>query len=142
MSILSFARLNWKRRMLSEELCGTASAPTDDFRHSARIPISRGYIPSGHGLYAMSCREPDYKSVLVKGFLKSASAHHIFYGEVISSKTLDISHYKWFAGSIDRLKAAHELVIKAGEAWAIEYQRVLDHYDKHGRFAWEKFGGE
>ena len=23
-----------------------------------------------------------------------------------------------------------------------EFKRVLDHYDQHGRFAWETFGGE
>ena len=29
----------------------------------------------------------------------------------------------------------------AGIGWAVEYQRVLDHYDRYGRFAWETFGG-
>ena len=32
----------------------------------------------------------------------------------------------------------------AGSPWDFdgEFQRVLDHYDQHGRFAWETFGGE
>ena len=29
----------------------------------------------------------------------------------------------------------------AGVSWAVEYKRVLDHYDRYGRFAWETFGG-
>jgi hypothetical protein len=84
----------------------------------------------------------DYKGVLVKGWLRSNAAHHVFHDEIIFSKSLEISHYKWFEGALERVAAAHRLVVEAGEPWAIEYQRVLDHYRQHGRFAWEQFGGE
>jgi hypothetical protein len=84
----------------------------------------------------------DYKGVLVKGLLKSWAAHHIFEEEKICSLILDISHYKWTEGAIDRLKVAHQMVLETGQPWAVEYGRVLDHYETHGRFAWEEFGGE
>lgn len=84
----------------------------------------------------------DYKGVLVKGLIDSNVAHHTFVGEVVCSRHLDLSHYKWFDGAIDRVRAAHRRVVEAGKHWAVEYQRALEHYDRHGRFAWEKFGGE
>jgi hypothetical protein len=84
----------------------------------------------------------DYKGVLVKGLLESVSAHHNFENEIICSRELEISHYKWTEGAIDRLRAAHRMVQDAGEPWAAEYKRVLDHYEQHGRFAWEEFGGQ
>ena len=34
-----------------------------------------------------------------------------------------------------------KIVSDAGIGWAVEYKRVLDHYDRYGRFAWETFGG-
>jgi hypothetical protein len=84
----------------------------------------------------------DYKGVLVKGLLKSESAHHNFQGEFLFSSELEISHYKWTPGSIDRLETAYRMVVDAGEPWAFEYARVLEHYHRHGRFAWEEFGGQ
>jgi hypothetical protein len=30
----------------------------------------------------------------------------------------------------------------ARTGWENEYKKVLDHYEMHGRFAWETFGGE
>jgi hypothetical protein len=84
----------------------------------------------------------DYKGVLVKGLLKSWAAHHIFEQERICSLVLNLSHYKWTDGAIDRVRVAHRMVVDAGQAWAVEYARVLEHYEKHGRFAWEEFGGE
>lgn len=84
----------------------------------------------------------DRKGVLVKGLLKSKVAHHTFVGEIVCSRQLDLSHYKWFDGAIDRLRAAHRMVLEAGLPWAIEYRRALEHYDQYGRFAWETFGGK
>jgi hypothetical protein len=86
----------------------------------------------------------DYKGVLVKGRLTPVpkSGHHQFIGEKICSQELEISHYKWSARAIDRVRAAYAAVSKAGIGWAIEYERVLDHYERNGRFAWEEFGGQ
>jgi hypothetical protein len=83
----------------------------------------------------------DHKGVLVKGRLKPAGAHHIFEGERLFSKTIEIAHYKSLTGAIDRLKSAIGLVKGAGLPWYDEYERALDHYQRHGRFAWEEFGG-
>ena len=86
----------------------------------------------------------DHKGVLVKGRLASAAeeGHHRYEGEFLYSRVLEISHYKWIAGSIERLRRSYEKVRASGMSWAIEYERVLNHYDTHGRFAWETFGGE
>jgi hypothetical protein len=84
----------------------------------------------------------DCKGILVKGRLTAAGAHHVFEHEKLSSETLEIAHYKWIAGSIDRLKSATRLVKQAGIPWHIEYERALDHYEQYGRFAWETFGGQ
>jgi Glycosyl transferase family 2 len=61
----------------------------------------------------------DYKGVLVKGQLRAAIAHHRFV----------VEH-------------AYREVKNRGIPWAIEYRRILDHYQQHGRMAWEEFGGE
>jgi hypothetical protein len=86
----------------------------------------------------------DFKGVLIKGKLKGVpeGGHHGFIGERIFSKELEISHYKWNARAIDRVLSAYEALTEAGKPWAIEYKRVLEHYERHGRFAWEEFGGE
>lgn len=83
----------------------------------------------------------DHKGVLVKGQLRAAAAHHVFEEERVCSVLLEISHYKWIAGAIDRLRDSYQKVMSAERAWGIEYKRALDHYDRHGRFAWEEFGG-
>ena len=83
----------------------------------------------------------DNKGILVKGLLKSSSAHHKFEDEILYSKELEISHYKWTTGAVERLRAAHQLIAAAGEGFAVEYARILEHYQRHGRFAWEEFGG-
>ena len=85
----------------------------------------------------------DHKGILVKGLLNPApgAAHHWFTGERGFSGVLDISHYKWTASSLERVRSAYEIVSDAGVSWAVEYKRVLDHYDRYGRFAWETFGG-
>jgi hypothetical protein len=86
----------------------------------------------------------DHKGILVKGALKPApgAAHHWFADEQGFCDVLDISHYKWTSSSLDRLRAAYEIVRDAGITWAVDYHRALTHYDRHGRFAWETFGGK
>jgi hypothetical protein len=86
----------------------------------------------------------DHKGVLVRGHLASAvrALHHRFEGERLSAQLLAISHYKWFTGAIARLRVNYRIMLEAGSPWAIEYKRALDHYDKHGRFVWEEFGGK
>ena len=86
----------------------------------------------------------DHKGVLVKGHLDSppAAGHHRFNGERVAKRILEISHFKWIPGSVDRVRAAYRIVAELGISWAAEYKRVLDHYDAHGRFAWEEFGGQ
>jgi hypothetical protein len=86
----------------------------------------------------------DHKGVLVKGRIRSSAgaAHHRFEREKLCTQVLEISHYKWTPGAIDRLRESYRRVTDAGISWAIEYKRALDHYDAHGRFAWETFGGQ
>ena len=86
----------------------------------------------------------EIKGVLLKGLLKSEHAHHKFSDERLYSKQFDISHYKWNDRAIDRTRLAHEMCAAAGSPWDFdgELTRVLSHYDQHGRFAWETFGGE
>jgi hypothetical protein len=84
----------------------------------------------------------DFKGVFVKGQLQSKAAHHLFNDEAVASEVLNLSHYKWTAGALERLRRAHKIVLAAGYPFATEYARILDHYDRHGRFAWEEFGGE
>ena len=82
--------------------------------------------------------------MLVKGDLKSFAAHHKFYDERPYSETLEISHYKWNDRALDRTRIARDLCSAANSPWDFdgEFKRVLDHYEQHGRFAWETFGGE
>src|SRR5262249_21711332 len=84
----------------------------------------------------------DHKGGLVKGRLLPAAQHHRFEGERVFPDVLEISHYKWTTGAVERLRNSHRLVEAAGIAWSIEYRRALDHYETHGRFAWEAFGGK
>jgi SAM-dependent methyltransferase len=83
----------------------------------------------------------DHKGVLVKGSLRAVNAHHIFADEVISSTSLEISHYKWCTGAIDRLNIRYQELAEKGIPFSEEYKKILDHYHQHGRFAWEEFGG-
>lgn len=85
----------------------------------------------------------DHKGVLVKGLLRPAvrSGHHRFDNEIVFTRLLQISHYKWTVGALDRLRKAHQLTLDAGIPWAGEYRLVFQHYEAHGRFAWEEFGG-
>lgn len=87
-------------------------------------------------------RGVDRKCVLVKGHLKSRVAHHKFHDEKPARVYLEISHFKWNDMGLDRMRNAYEKVLAKEIPWAAEYKRVLDHFDEHGRFAWETFGGE
>ena len=86
----------------------------------------------------------DHKGVLVRGRLRPVpgAGHHLFEDERVCSKLLEISHYKWTLGAIERLRISHRRVLRAGLAWEGEYRKVLEHYDRYGRFAWETFGGQ
>src|SRR6266567_5527723 len=85
----------------------------------------------------------DHKAVLVRGRLSpvAGAGHHLFEDEQVCSKLLEISHYKWTPGGVERLRISHRKVLRAGLAWESEYRKALEHYDRHGRFAWETFGG-
>jgi glycosyl transferase family 2 len=85
----------------------------------------------------------DHKGVLVKGHLQGATGaiHHWFQAERVFSHVLEISHYKWTDGSIERLRQTHRDLQRAGVWWAVEQERALHHFETHGRFAWETFGG-
>jgi hypothetical protein len=85
----------------------------------------------------------DHKGVLVKGHLipTAGVAHHRFDNEWPATERLEISHYKWIAGVLDRLKVSWLQVRSAGIKWAPHYERALRHYRANGRFAWETFGG-
>jgi hypothetical protein len=86
----------------------------------------------------------DHKGVLVRGPLRPAAGagHHRFEDEIVFAEVLPISHYKWIAGALERLRKTHGLILQAGIPWAIEHRRVFEHYALHGRFAWEQFGGQ
>ncbi len=107
--------------------------PRGDLRHA--FPIRARFIKD-------VMQGTDYKGVLVKGVLESLVAHHEFADQQVASQVLDLSHYKWFDGAIERVGRAHRMLSDAGRSWTDEYQRVLDHYATYGRFAWEEFGGE
>ena len=85
----------------------------------------------------------DHKGVLVKGHLAPAprAAHHWFDDELAFAEALEISHYKWTSGSVERLRRNYADARRRGVEWAEEYRRALEHYERHGRFAWELFGG-
>jgi hypothetical protein len=70
-------------------------------------------------------RGMDFKGVLIKGHLKSCCAHHMFEEEIVYYRELEISHYTWTKGSIDRLHRAHQMVVDSGAGFAVEYMRVF-----------------
>lgn len=86
----------------------------------------------------------DDKAVLVKGRLEGvpSAEHHELIGERASSDVLSIEHFKWTAGSVDRLRDRCRKLRELGTDWWIEYARAVEHYETYGRFAWEEFGGE
>jgi hypothetical protein len=84
----------------------------------------------------------DYKGVVVKGLLEPRIAHHEFVDERAYPEFLEISHYKWSSThALDRVKLAYDTLRARGAHWADEYRLILEHYERHGRFAWETFGG-
>lgn len=109
----------------------------DDSELSSLFPVRARFR-------SLVMRGNEFKGVVVKGHLRSEHAHHQFYDERPYSKLLDISHYKWNDRAIERTRLAREMCSAANSPWDFdgEFRRVLDHYDQHGRFAWETFGGE
>jgi hypothetical protein len=105
------------------------------------IPIERQY-PVRTPFIPIVMNGADYKGVLVKGRLRPAVAHHFFEDERIYSQQLEISHYKWTEGALERVQCAYEMAGAQGIPWAQQYKSILEHYERHGRFAWETFGGE
>lgn len=84
-------------------------------------------------------RGADYKAALVRGPLLPALAHHRFQGERVSSRQIEIHHFKWNAAAQARMRGAIELLKARGLSWRVEYERVLDHIGTHGRIRWEDF---
>ncbi len=86
----------------------------------------------------------DHKGALVKGHLKAmiGASHHRYCNEILCSEILEISHFKLIGGSIERMRISYQKIEQAGIEWGIGYKRILDHYEKYGRFAWETFGGQ
>jgi hypothetical protein len=109
----------------------------DDSELSALFPVRARFR-------SLVMRGNEFKGILVKGHLKSRAAHHEFYDERPYSEMLEISHYKWNDRAVERTRLARDMCSVANSPWDFdgEFKRVLDHYDQHGRFAWETFGGE
>jgi hypothetical protein len=107
----------------------------------ADLSIDRQY-PVGAPFIQRVMNGADYKGVLVKGRLPAKVAHHIFEGERVYSHQLEISHYKWTESALERVQRAHEMAGAHELPWAGQYKSILDHYERHGRFAWETFGGK
>jgi hypothetical protein len=84
----------------------------------------------------------DAKYVLVKGHLRALHHHHSFAAAKPYSKWLEIAHYKWREGSVDRLRRSCQTLEERGVSWRIVYQNMIDHYDQNGCFKWETFGGQ
>jgi hypothetical protein len=116
---------------------GRLKAFDDDSDLSTLFPVRARFR-------SLVMRGNEFKGVVVKGGLKSRAAHHEFHDERPYSEMLEISHYKWNDRAVDRTRLARDLCAAANSPWDFdgEFKRVLDHYDQHGRFAWETFGGE
>jgi hypothetical protein len=121
----------YDRFTLSGELLGFSAAST--LREA--FPIKARFVRDVMGA-------DERKGIFVKAHLKGEGAHHHFTGERMASKVLEISHYRFHGRSLDRLRASYKRVREQGILWADQYKAALDHFDKHGRFAWETFGGE
>ncbi|MFZ0041433.1 MAG: hypothetical protein WAK93_09010 [Solirubrobacteraceae bacterium] len=110
-------------------------APGDDL--ARRYPVRTRFVRD----VMLGC---DHKAVLVKGLLHGVpgAEHHEMVGEKIASEVLDIEHYKWTGGSVERARQRLWGLEEAGSEWSAEYGRAVTHYETHGRFAWELIGGE
>jgi hypothetical protein len=84
----------------------------------------------------------DHKGVIVKRPIDPGDNFHNWKGQVVHSEVLEIAHYKWTDRIIDRARSDYRITSEAGIPCTIEYKRVLNHYERYGRFAWEEFGGE
>lgn len=95
---------------------------------------------------ALLQRGLSYKCALVRGHLESGRtdeglslAHHHMIGERLAPTTIEIDHFKWNAEARERIELAIARTKAAGQPFWIEYQRVLDHLQHHGRLRWEDF---
>ena len=116
-------------------LDGQPTPLRDDMPIDRQYPVRSRFIP-------LVMNGADYKGVLVKGPLRPAVAHHFFESERIYSQQLEISHYKWTGSALERVRRAYQMAGAQGIPWAEQYKSILEHYEHHGRFAWETFGGE
>jgi putative methyltransferase (TIGR04325 family) len=89
-------------------------------------------------------KERDDRAILVNGHLATmdAEARHILAEKDVASTELVVDRYKWNRGSVNRHRARSRMLEGAGGDRRLAYNRALQHYDAHGRFAWEEFGGE
>ncbi len=69
----------------------------------------------------------DHKAVLVKGPLGGVPGgeHHEMVGEKLATEVLDIDHYKWTAGSVERARERMRGARRAEMEWAVEYERAV-----------------
>lgn len=116
---------------------GRTVDPVDGSSLDETYPVRSRFIP----MVMLGC---DDKAVIVKGRLEGSEGaeHHHLLGERAASDVLAIEHFKWTAGSVDRLRARCRKLRELGTDWWIEYARAIEHYETYGRFAWEEFGGE
>lgn len=86
----------------------------------------------------------DHKSALVKGrpTVAPEAGQDDAPREKVASRTLEVDHYAWTAGSTERLAERCRAVAATGSEWKAPYERAIKHYESRGRFAWEEFGGE
>ena len=109
----------------------------------------RGYATTSRSIGSFPCvldssrshEQRRFQGRAGQGRLRAAAAHHIFESERISSQQLEISHYKWTGRALERVRRADEMAGAQGSPWAEQYKSILEHYEHHGRFAWETFGG-
>jgi len=100
---------------------------------SALFPVKARFLKAIGGA--------DHKGVLVKGLIQPAANFHNWKGQIVHSEVLEIAHYKWTDRIIDRVRSDYRVTSEARIPCAVEYKRVLDRYERHGRFAWEEFAG-
>ena len=103
------------------------------------IPIDRQY-PVRSRFIPIGMNGADFKGVLVNGRLRAAAAHHISRASAStpsSSRSPTTSDGKCARARATRLRKAGA----QGIPWAEQYNSILEHYERHGRFAWETFLG-
>ena len=87
-----------------------------------------------------------YKCALVKAGLESGRteeglslAHHHMTGERVASVSVEIHHFKWNAEALERMRVAIVRTQAAGQPFWVEYARVIEHLERHGRLRWQDF---